>query len=93
MLLVHVLTATYGMLHARTFRADVRYFKACLLFGNVLRSPAPTSLIPGQGDVIALANALNRLGYLRPSLIDGKSVEEIAISRQEAGPAGAFQDW
>jgi hypothetical protein len=91
LLLVHVLTAIYGMLQARAFRADVRYFKACLLFGNVLRSPAPTSLIPGH-DVIALANALNRLGYLRPSLIDGKSVEEITISSQEAGPAGAFEE-
>ena len=98
LLLVHVLTATYGMLQARAFRADLRYFKACLLFGNVLRFPASASLIlgyieqlPGH-DEIALANALNRLGYLRPSLIDRKSVEEIAISSQEAGPAGAFEE-
>ena len=36
-------------------RKDLRYFKACLLFGNVLRFPAPASLILGyiksyQGD-------------------------------------------
>ena len=90
LLLVHALTATHGMLQARAFRAHLRYFKACLLFVNVLRSPAPATLIPSQGDLIALANALNRLGYLRPSLIDGKSVEEIAMSSQDARPAGEF---
>jgi hypothetical protein len=91
LLLVHVLTATYGMLQAREFRADLRYFKACLLFGNVLRSPESASLIPGQ-DEIALANALNRLGYLRPSLIDRKSVEEIAASSRDTRLAGAFEE-
>jgi hypothetical protein len=76
----------------RAFRADLRYFKACLLFGNVLRSPAPTSLIPGQGDLLTLASALDRLGYLRPSLIDGKGVEEITMNSQDARSAGAFED-
>ena len=88
LLLVHALTATQGMLQAYGFRAHLRYVKACLLFVNVLRCPAPATL--SQGNLIALANALNRLGYLRPSLIDGKSVEEIAMSSQDARPAGAF---
>jgi hypothetical protein len=92
LLLVHALTATHGMLRALAFRAHQRYFKACLLFVNVLRSPAPAALIPGQGDLRALANALNRLGYLRPSLMDGKSVEEIATSSQDARSAGAFEN-
>jgi hypothetical protein len=88
LLLVHALTATQGMLQAYGFRAHLRYVKACLLFVNVLRCPAPATL--SQGNLIALANALNRLGYLRPSLIDGKSVEEIAMSSQDARPAGEF---
>ena len=88
LLLVHALTATQGMLQAYGFRAHLRYVKACLLFVNVLRCPAPATL--SQGNLIALANALNRLGYLRPSLIDGKSVEEIAMSSQDARPAGVF---
>jgi hypothetical protein len=40
----------------------------------------------------SLANALNRLGYLRPRLIDGKSVEEIAMTNRDMRPAGAFED-
>jgi hypothetical protein len=92
LLLIHALTATHGVLHARGFRTHQRYFKACLLFVNVLRSPAPASLIPGQRNLIALANALNRLGCLRPSLVDGKSVEEIAMSSQDARSTGAFED-
>ena len=88
LLLVHALTATQGMLQAYGFRAHLRYVKACLLFVNVLRCPAPATL--SQGNLIALANALNRLGYLRPSLIDGKSAEEIAMSSQDARPAGEF---
>jgi len=92
-LLAHAFSATQGMLQARAFRAYQRYFKACLLFVNGLRSPAPATLIPlSQGDLIPLANALNRLGYLRPSLIDGKSVEEIAMSTKDGLPAGAFED-
>jgi hypothetical protein len=92
LLLLHALTATHGVLHGRAFRAHLRHFKTCLLFINVLRSPAPATMIPGQRDLIALANALNRLGYLRPSLIDGKSVEAIAMSSQEARSAGAFEN-
>jgi hypothetical protein len=92
LLLFHALTATHGVLRARGFRTHLRYFKACLLFVNVLRSPEPATLVPGQENLIALANALNRLGYLRPSLIDEKSVEEIAMSNQDARPAGAFED-
>jgi hypothetical protein len=92
LLLVHALTATHGMLHARAFRTHLRYFKACLLFVNVLRSPAPATLVPGHENLIALANALNRLGYLRPGLIDGKSVEEIAMSSRDTGSAGAFEN-
>ncbi|RPI23299.1 MAG: hypothetical protein EHM61_20070, partial [Acidobacteria bacterium] len=93
LLLIHGLTATQGMLHAHTFRVHLRYFKACLLFVNVLRSPPPATLIPpSQGDLVTLANALNRLGYLRPGLIDGKRVEEIAMSTQHARPAGAFEN-
>ena len=92
LLAVHALTATYGVLHARAWRFHVLYFKACLLFVNVLRSPAPaTFLHPSQGDLTALANELNRLGYLRPSLIDGRSVEEIASSVPDAQSAGAFE--
>jgi hypothetical protein len=91
LLLLHALTATHGVLRARSFRAHLRYLKTCLLFVNVLRSPALATLIPPiMGDLTALANALNRLRYLRPSLIDGKSVEEIAISRQDARSAGEF---
>jgi hypothetical protein len=93
LLLLHALTATHGVLRARAFRAHQRSFKACLLFVNVLRSPAPATLIPpSQGDLIALVNALNRLGYLRPSLIDGKSVEEIAMRSQDAPSAGVFEN-
>jgi hypothetical protein len=93
LLLLHALTVTHGVLHARAFRTHLRYVKTCLLFVNALRCPAPATWIPpNQGDPIALANALNRLGYLRPSLIDGKSVEEIATSSQDARSAGAFED-
>jgi hypothetical protein len=91
LLLFHTLTATQGMLHARAFRTHVRYLKACLLFVNVLRCSAP-ALTLRQEDLAALANALNRLGYLRPSLIDGKSVEEIAMSNRDTRLAGAFED-
>jgi hypothetical protein len=92
LLLVHALTAASGVLQARVFRSKILYFKACLLFVNVLRSPAPAILIQSSHrDLTALANALNRLGYLRPSLIDGKNVEEIAKSSQETWSAGAFE--
>jgi hypothetical protein len=90
LLLLHALTAMHGVLRARAFRAHLRYFKACLLFVNVLRSPPPATLVPSQGDWIAVANTLNRLGYLRPSLIDGKSVEKIAMSSSDAQSAGEF---
>jgi hypothetical protein len=91
-LLIHALTATHGVVRARGLRSQLLYFKACLLFVNVLRSPAPATLIhASQGDLMALANALNRLGYLRPSLIDGGGVEEIAMSSPDAGSAGAFE--
>jgi hypothetical protein len=94
LLLVHALTAAQSMLQARAFRAHQRYVKACLLFVNVLRAPTlpATSILPSEGELIVIANALNRLGYLRPSLIDGKSVEEIAISNQDVRSAGAFED-
>jgi hypothetical protein len=93
LLLIHAFTATRAVLHAHGFRTHLRYLKACLLFINVLRSPEPATLIPpGQGDPLALANALNRLGYLRPSLIDSKSVEEIAMSSQDGRPSGAFEN-
>jgi hypothetical protein len=92
LLLVHALTAASGVLQARVFRSKILYFKACLLFVNVLRSPAPAILIESSHrDLTALANALNRLGYLRPSLIDGKNVQEIAKSSQETWSAGAFE--
>jgi hypothetical protein len=91
LLCFHTLTATHGVLHARAFRTHVRYLKACLLFVNVLRCSAP-ALMLRQGDLPALANALNRLGYLRPSLIDGKSAEEIAMTNRDTRPAGAFED-
>jgi hypothetical protein len=91
LLLFHAFTATHGMLRARAFRAHQRYFKTCLLFVNVLRCSAP-ALMPSQGHLVALGNALNRLGYLRPSLIDGKSVEEIAMSSQDTRSAGVFED-
>jgi hypothetical protein len=93
LLLIHALTATRAVLHAHGFRTQLRYLKACLLFVNVVRSPGPAALIPpGQGDPLALANALNRLGYLRPSLIDSKSVEEIAMSSQDGQPSGVFEN-
>ena len=93
LLLVHALTAASGVFQARVYRSKALYFKACLLFVNVLRSPAPAILIQSSHrDLTALANALNRLGYLRPSLIDGKNVEEIAKSSQETWSAGAFED-
>jgi hypothetical protein len=93
LLLVHALTAATGVLQARVYRSKALYFKACLLFVNVLRSPAPAMLIQSSHpNLTGLANALNRLGYLRPSLIDGKNVEEIAKSRQEASSAGAFEN-
>jgi hypothetical protein len=93
LLLVHALTAASGVLQARVFRAKVLYFKACLLFVNVLRSPGPEILIKSSHrDLTALANALNRLGYLRPSLIDGTSIEEIALSGQETWSTGAFEN-
>jgi hypothetical protein len=91
LLCFHTLTATHGVLRARAFRTHVRYLKACLLFVNVLRCSAP-ALMLRQGDLPALANALNRLGYLRPRLIDGKSVEEIAMTNRDMRPAGAFED-
>jgi hypothetical protein len=91
LLCFHTLTATHGVLRARAFRTHVRYLKACLLFVNVLRCSAP-ALMLRQGDLPALANALNRLGYLRPSLIDGKSAEEIAMTNRDTRPAGAFED-
>jgi hypothetical protein len=93
LLLGHVLTAASGVLQARVYRSKALYFKACLLFVNVLRSPAPAILIESSHrDLTALANALNRLGYLRPSLIDGKNVEEIAKGSQETWSAGAFEN-
>ncbi len=93
LLLVHALTAASGVLQARVYRSKALYFKACLLFVNVLRSPAPAILIESSHrDLTALANALNRLGYLRPSLIDGKNVEEIAKGSQETWSAGAFEN-
>jgi hypothetical protein len=91
LLLFHTLAATHGLLRARAFRGHVRYLKACLLFVNVLRCSAP-ALILRQGDLTALANALNRLGYLRPSLIDGKSMEEIAVTSRDTRLAGVFED-
>jgi hypothetical protein len=93
LLLFHALTAASGVLQARVYRSKTLYFKACLLFVNVLQSPAPAILIQSSHrDLTALANALNRLGYLRPSLIDGKNVEEIAKSSQETWSAGAFEN-
>jgi hypothetical protein len=93
LLLVHALTAASGVLQGRVYRSKALYFKACLLFVNVLRSPAPAILIQSSHrDLTALANALNRIGYLRPSLIDGKNVEEIAKSSQETWSAGAFEN-
>jgi hypothetical protein len=91
LLLFYTLTATQGMLHARAFRTHVRYLKACLLFVNVLRCSAP-ALTLRRGDLAELANALNRLGYLRPSLIEGKNVEKIAMNSQDTRPTGAFED-
>jgi hypothetical protein len=89
LVLGHTLTVANGMLHARAFSAGILYFKACLLFVNVLQCPGPATLIePSQRD---LANRLNRLGYLRPKLIDAKSVEEIATS-QDTWSAGAFEN-
>jgi hypothetical protein len=74
LLLVHALIATCGVLQARAYRAQMLYFKACLLFVNVLRSPAPVTLMQsGYPGLTGLANSLNRLGYLRPKLIDGKT--------------------
>jgi hypothetical protein len=93
LVLLHALTAASGVLQARVYRSSARYFKACLLFVNVLRSPAPANLIQSSHrDLTALANALNRLGYLRPSLIDAKNVEEIATNTQETWSAGAFEN-
>jgi hypothetical protein len=93
LLLLHALTAVSGVLQARVYRSKALYFKACLLFVNVLRSPAPAILIQwSHRDLTVLANVLNRLGYLRPSLIDGKNVEEIAKSSQETWSAGAFEN-
>jgi hypothetical protein len=92
LLLLHALTAASGVLQARMYRSSARYFKACLLFVNVLRSPAPAILRQSSHrDLTALANALNRSGYLRPSLIDGKNVEELAKSNQTSWSAGAFE--
>jgi hypothetical protein len=93
LLLLHVLTAGSGVLQARMYRSSALYFKACLLFVNVLRSPARATLIQSSHwDLTTLANALNRIGYLRPRLIDGKNVEEIAKSSQTILPAGAFEN-
>ena len=90
LLLLHVLTVTHGVLRARAFRTHLRYVKACLLFVNVLRCRAPAPM--SQEKLIELANALNHLGYLRPSLMDGKGLEEIAMSIPNARSTGAFED-
>jgi hypothetical protein len=93
LLLGHTLTAASGVLKGHVFRAHILYFKTCLLFVNVLRSPGPATLIlQSQRDLPALANALNRFGYLRPSLIEAQSVEEIAMSSQHTWSAGAFEN-
>jgi hypothetical protein len=89
LLLGHTLTAASSMFEARAFRGHILYSKACLLFVNLLTCPGPDLIQPSQQD---LANALNRLEYLRPSLIDAKSVEEIAMSSQETWSAGAFEN-
>lgn len=93
LLLGHTLTTASGVLKGHVFRAHILYFKACLLFVNVLRSPGPATLIlQSQRDLPALANALNRLGYLRPSLIEAETVEQIAMSSQHTWSAGAFEN-
>ena len=59
--------------------------KACTLFVNVLPDACPTARLLPVGFLKRGANALDRVGYLRPPLIRGGRLEEIE--------AEAPQEW
>lgn len=64
--------------------------KACMLFVNVLPGECPSERGLPAGLLRRGANALDRVGYLRPPLIRGARLEEIEAGASEA--AGVFEE-
>ncbi len=65
--------------------------KACTLFVNVLPDACPTARLLPEGFLRRGANALDRVGYLRPPLIRGGRLEEIEAEAPRGG-AGEFEE-
>lgn len=63
-----------SMMHEGRARA---FEKACTLFVNVLPDECPTARLLPEGLMRERANALDRIGYLRPPLVRGGRLEEI----------------
>jgi hypothetical protein len=64
--------------------------KACLLFINVAQEECVKGLLPDIDVLKQDANALNRLGYLRPALIESKRVQDIEASGGAVDDYGSF---
>jgi hypothetical protein len=64
--------------------------KACLLFINAAPDECAKGLLPDIDVLKQDANVLNRLGYLRPALIESQRVQDIEASVEAGDNYGSF---
>jgi len=86
---IYLLAVRNGMTTVRRQRLQA---KACLLFINVVNDDCASSMYPHPSVLRREANALDRLGFLRPPLLKSNRVEDlVSVDKEECITCGSFE--
>jgi hypothetical protein len=92
-IVMHLLIYLLGVRQMSSFRVGALYSKSCSMFVNVVDEPCLTKVVFPRIELLKRnINAAERLGLLRPGLVKGNRVEDIAAP-QDPGSSeqGAFE--
>ena len=91
---LHVLNSAAAIRQMNWMKIRRLQAKACLLFVNSVPDQCLSKGFPDLGVVKERANAVNDLGFLRPSLIKSKKIEDLADTTVMASsPYGVFESF
>ena len=92
LILLHLLNSAAAVRQMAWMKMRRLQAKACLLFIDAVPNECLSKGFPDLGVLRARANAINDLGFLRPSLIKSNKIEEIAVPiTEDPGSYGEFE--
>jgi hypothetical protein len=85
LLILHWQSFNYGRVQIQEWYSSRLLGKTCLAFINLVdkQSCITNNLLGNYSYIVAVANQLNDLGFLKPSLVTDTNIEKIAASRAD----------